>query len=160
MGRLFSWLAERRAPSLIVEVGTAFGVSARYRAEGLKAAASGGRLLTFDPNETWHEIASRHLMDYDEMVDARLGTFEDAIDSCLKPGQTIDIAFIDAIHTNDFVSRQVEILIERLAPRGLILLDDISFSDDMARCWQNWATDHRVLASVAVANRVGFLEFK
>jgi hypothetical protein len=78
----------------------------------------------------------------------------------LGPDEQIDIAFVDAIHTSDFVTPQVEMLIERLARRGLILLDDISFSDDMSRCWQRWATDPRVIASVAVANRVGFLEFK
>ena len=160
MGRLFSWLAERRASALIVEIGTAFGVSARYWAEGLKAGRTGGRLLTFDPNETWHAIASRHLRDYDGIVEAKIGTFEDGIASCLKSGEKIDIAFVDAIHTSEFVSPQVEMLIEYLAPGGLILLDDISFSADMSGCWQRWAIDSRVVTSVAVANRVGFLEFR
>ena len=159
MGRLFSWLAERRRPDLIVEIGTAFGVSARYWAEGLKAA-SAGRLLTFDPNEIWHGIASSHLKDYDGIVEAKLGTFEDSIDECMKPGEKIDIAFVDAIHTSEFVSRQVEMLVKRLASDGFILLDDISFSHDMTRCWERWARDPRVLASVAVANRVGILEFR
>jgi len=159
MGRMFSWLAECRRPSLIVEIGTAFGVSARYWAAGIKAAGA-GRLLTFDPNEIWHGVASTHLKDYGGIAEAKLGTFEDSIDECLKPGEKIDIAFVDAIHTSEFVSRQVEMLIERLAPHGLILLDDISFSDDMTRCWKRWATDPRVLASVAVANRVGILEFR
>ncbi len=160
VGRLFSWLAERRASSLIVEIGTAFGVSARYWAEGLKAAQTGGRLLTFDPNEKWHSIASRHLRDYDGIVEAKVGTFEDEIASVLKSDEKIDIAFIDAIHTSEFVTPQVEMLIQYLAPGGLILLDDISFSADMSGCWQRWATDTRVMASVAVTNRVGFLEFK
>ena len=77
----------------------------------------------------------------------------------MNEGETIDIAFVDAIHTSEFVTPQVELLITLLAPGGLIVLDDISFSDDMCQCWNRWAHDPRVAASVAVGNRVGILEF-
>jgi predicted O-methyltransferase YrrM len=157
MGRFFCWLAEKRAPSLVVEIGTAFGISTRYWAEGIKAA-HGGRLLTFEANDTWHKIASAHLADYEGIVVTNGELFEVSIDSCLRPGEKIDIAFVDAIHTDDAVSRQIEILIQRLNPRGLILVDDISFSDDMKRCWSKWASDARVSASVAVSDRVGIIE--
>lgn len=158
MGRLFCWLAEKRAPSLVVEIGTAFGISTRYWAEGIKAA-NGGRLLTFEANDTWHKIASAHLADYKGIVVTKSELFEASIDSCLKSGEKIDIAFVDAIHTDEVVSRQLEILIQRLNSRGLILVDDISFSEDMKSCWNKWASDARVSASVAVADRVGIIEF-
>src|SRR5262245_59227067 len=57
MGRLFAWLATERRPELIVEIGTAFGVSAMYWATGLQHAGR-GKLLTFDPNPVWHRIAA------------------------------------------------------------------------------------------------------
>jgi hypothetical protein len=85
--------------------------------------------------------------------------FEASIDSCLKSGEKIDIAFVDAIHTDEVVSRQIEILVRHLSPRALVLIDDISFSEDMRRCWNKWASDARVSASVAVADRVGIIEF-
>ena len=158
MGRLFGWIAEKRTPSLVVEIGTAFGISTRYWAEGLKAARA-GRLLTFEPNGAWHKIASTHLADYEGIVVTRAELFETSINSCLAAGEKIDIAFVDAIHTDEVVSRQIELLIQHLNPRGLILVDDISFSDDMKRCWSKWSCDARVSASVAVANRVGIIEF-
>jgi predicted O-methyltransferase YrrM len=158
MGRLFCWLAEKRAPRLVVEIGTAFGISTRYWAEGIKAA-HGGRLLTFEANEVWHNIASAHLADYADIVVTKAEPFEASIDSCLKSGEKIDIAFVDAIHTDEVVSRQIEILVRHLSPRALVLIDDISFSEDMRRCWNKWASDARVSASVAVADRVGIIEF-
>jgi predicted O-methyltransferase YrrM len=158
IGLFFAWLAMQRHRSLIVEFGTAFGISAMYWMAGIEAAG-GGRLLTFEPNERWHAIAADHLRRFNPNIVAVLGTFEERIDDYLRDGEKIDVAFVDAIHTCEFVSTQVELLIPRLAPGGLILLDDISFSDDMKSCWQRWADDPRVVASVAVANRVGVLEF-
>lgn len=158
IGCLFAWLAATRRPWLIVEFGTAFGISAMYWAAGLDQAES-GRLLTFEPNKVWHAIAAARLAKFSSRAVPVLGTFEDKIVDHLKQNETIDIAFVDAIHTSDFVTPQVELLIARLPPGGLIILDDISFSDDMRQCWRRWSDDPRVTASVAVADRVGILEF-
>jgi predicted O-methyltransferase YrrM len=158
IGCLFAWIAATRRPQMIVEFGTAFGISAMYWSAGLDQAGS-GRLLTFEPNEIWHAIAAARLAEFSGRATPVLGTFEDKIADYLGQGETIDIAFVDAIHTSDFVTPQVELLITRLAAGGLIILDDISFSDDMRQCWQRWANDPRVTASVAVADRVGILEF-
>ncbi len=157
MGRLFALLAERRKPDLIIEVGTAFGVSAMYWASGLQRAGR-GKLITFDPNPTWHHIAVGHLNSFGALVEPVLGTFEDEIDARLN-GQKVALAFVDAIHTDAFVSAQIDMLLDRAEPGVIIVLDDISFSDDMKKCWIKWANDKRVSASVSVANRVGIIEF-
>ncbi|MDO8979568.1 MAG: class I SAM-dependent methyltransferase [Afipia sp.] len=157
MGRFFCWLVERRKPDLVVEIGTAFGVSAMYWAHGLQRAGQ-GRLLTFEPNPVWHKIAADHLRIFADFVKPICGTFEDEIDAQAR-GQAISISFVDAIHTSRFVDSQVSRLLERSAPNALIVLDDITFSSDMQACWLRWANDPRVQASVAVDQRVGILEF-
>lgn len=157
MGRLFAWLAERRKPELIVEIGTAFGVSAMYWATGLQKAGR-GQLLTFDPNPAWHDIATSHLRSFGETVEAVCGTFEENIDRHLR-GRTISLAFVDAIHTDEFVSAQVAMLLERTGADCIVVIDDIGFSEDMRSCWIRWASDSRVRSSVAIDNRVGILEF-
>jgi predicted O-methyltransferase YrrM len=158
MGCFFAWLVRQRRPDLVVEFGTAFGISGMYWASGLDEAGN-GRLLTFEPNEVWNTIASGHLRAFSERVVPVLGTFEDNIDR-YRDGETIDIGFVDAIHTDEFVTPQVEMLVERLTPGGLIVLDDISFSGDMRACWERWAEDARVTASVALDARVGVLEMR
>ncbi len=159
IGCLFAWMATMRRPQLIVEFGTAFGISAMYWAAGLDQAGT-GRLLTFEPNEVWYSIAAKHLRDFSSRIDPIFGTFEEHIDDRMTPGEKIDIAFVDAIHTSTFVTAQVELLVARLAPGGIVVLDDISFSDDMRQCWTKLAADPRVSASVAVEDRVGILEFR
>ena len=158
MGRLFAKIAANIKPDLIVEIGTAFGVSAMYWASGLQASGR-GRLVTFDPNPTWHGIAAEHLAGFGPTVETVLGTFEENIDARLM-GQKISIAFVDAIHTDSFVSAQIEMLLLRAAPNAIIVLDDITFSDDMRACWKKWAGDARILSSVSVDDRVGILEFR
>ena len=156
MGCFFTWLVERREPALLVEFGTAFGVSAMYWAAGLDRNGH-GRLLTFEPNETWHSIAKQHLELFSARVVPVAGTFEANIDAH-RNGQTIDIAFVDAIHTSEFVDAQVRLVMDRLSPGGLIVLDDINFSEDMRACWNRWAEDPHVVASLALSERVGLLE--
>ena len=158
MGRLFAWLAEQRHPALVVEIGTAFGVSAMYWAAGLERAG-GGRLLTFEPNPVWQRIAADHLRAFGGVVQSVLGTFEDHVERSLE-GRSIGLAFVDAIHTSAFVDAQVGKLLPHMEPRGLLVLDDIAFSDDMRACWERWACDDRVLASVAVDGRAGILELR
>jgi predicted O-methyltransferase YrrM len=155
-GYLFAWLAAERDPSIVVEFGTAFGISGMYWLAGLKR--SHGRLLTFEPNAIWADIARANLASISANFELVTGTFEECIDSTLPPGQRIDIAFVDAIHTSAFVSRQFDILMPRMTPCGLILFDDINFSADMTSCWYAISRDPRIVASVTIGRRLGIIE--
>jgi predicted O-methyltransferase YrrM len=143
---------------VIVEFGTAFGVSGMYWLSGLQMNAF-GRLLTFEPNEVWARIAGENLSVVSSRFELTVGTFEENIDRVLRPGESIDLAFIDAIHTSEFVRPQFEAVVARLAAGGLVLLDDIDFSRDMRSCWDGIREDDRVAASVEV-ERVGVVELR
>jgi predicted O-methyltransferase YrrM len=54
--------------------------------------------------------------------------------------ETVDIAFIDAIHTPKAVLLQYDILKRIMKPGGLILFDDIGFSEAMKACWEKIAS--------------------
>jgi Predicted O-methyltransferase len=157
MGRLFARLAGARCPEVIVEVGTAFGVSGMYWLAGLESSGS-GRLYTFEPNAAWAEIARDNLDAIGERFELVVGTFEDNVDDHLRNGTRIELAFVDAIHTSEWVEPQFDLIVERIAPGGLVLFDDITFSDDMAECWHRIATDPRVRASASLSRRVGIVE--
>ncbi|WP_144186529.1 O-methyltransferase [Elioraea rosea] len=156
MGRVFAWLAATRRPRVIVEVGTAFGISGMYWVAGLEQAGA-GEVVTFDPNETWHAIAKGNIARISPRATAVPRTMEDAISETLG-GRPVDLCFIDAIHTSEFVRAQLDLILPRLAPGALVLLDDITFSDDMAACWRALAEDKRFRASLALDDRVGLLE--
>jgi predicted O-methyltransferase YrrM len=155
-GRFYSWLVTELRPKVVVEFGTAFGVSGMYWLAGLVQNGE-GELLTFEPNATWRQIALGNLTAVGDRFTSYLGTFEENVEGALD-GRTIDIAFIDAIHTSEWVIPQFEIVCRHLKPGGVVVLDDIDFSDDMALCWRTVVSGLRVAAALRFGNRVGILE--
>ncbi len=156
-GDLFTDLVAHRKPDIIVEFGTAFGVSGMYFLAGLENNQK-GRLFTFEPNRQWADIALKNLQMISQRFALTIGTFEENIDKKILVNEKIDMAFIDAIHTSEFVVPQLELVVQRSGPGALIVLDDISFSEDMKNCWRKISQDRRFCASVALGNHVGILE--
>ena len=157
MGNLFTWLVLRRQPRVIVEFGTAFGTSGMYWLSGLETSRS-GKLFTFEPNAEWAAIARENLLSISSRFELTTGTFEDNLQAVLGSQAPIDIGFIDAIHTTAFVLPQFELVLQRLRPGGLVLFDNIDFSEDMADCWRRVSQDARVRAAVSVAGHLGMVE--
>lgn len=157
IGSLFASIVIDQKPSIIVEFGTAFGVSGMYWLLGLEQNHF-GKLLTFEPNDIWAKVAHYNLSEISNRFELIEGTFEDNIELCLRDGEQIDMAFIDAIHTSEFVFPQFEIVVSRTKPKGLILFDDINFTDDMKQCWEKIAYDNRVKASASIAGHTGIVE--
>ncbi|HUH59520.1 MAG TPA: class I SAM-dependent methyltransferase [Candidimonas sp.] len=157
MGNLYSELVSVTKPATIVEFGTAFGVSGMYFLAGL-AHNGRGKLFTFEPNKLWADIARQNLSAIGAEFELVNGTFEDNVKTTLPASQTIDLAFIDAIHTREFVICQLEIVLTRAAAGAIVILDDINFSDSMKTCWEEVSADPRFVASVKLGNRVGMLE--
>ncbi len=116
-----------------------------------------GTLFSFEPNEEWAVVARRNLAAIGARFDLAVGTFEELVDRQLGD-RPIDIALIDAIHESTIVHRQYAMVLERLAPRGLVLLDDVDFSPDMASCWDAISRDARVAASLVLQHRLGIVE--
>jgi len=158
IGSFYADLVEKRMPELVVEFGTAFGVSGMYWLAGLERIQR-GHLLTFEPNTEWAELARRNLSSISTRFESISGTFEENIDLYRKNKQ-IDVAFIDAIHTSEFVSKQFELVVERLSPGGIVVLDDIDYSDDMKNCWETIAQDSRVSCSARLGGHVGIVELE
>lgn len=158
MGSLYAELIRDRKPNLVVEFGTAFGVSGMYWLAGLEQSEN-GQLLTFEPNTEWAVLAQKNLSAISTRYKSITGTFEENIDT-YRNNQLIDVAFIDAIHTSEFVSKQLELVLERLSPGGIVILDDIDYSDDMRSCWITISQDARVSCSAALAGHVGIVQIQ
>jgi predicted O-methyltransferase YrrM len=157
MGNLFTHLVKCKRAENVIEFGTAFGVSGMYFLAGLKDN-NFGQLLTFDPNDVWAKLANENLKQIGHPYKLTIGTFEDNIDKVLPKDQHIDVAFIDAIHTQEFVLPQLETLLKYSKPGTIIILDDINFSKDMEECWRKVSRDSRFKSAVTVGDRVGIVE--
>jgi predicted O-methyltransferase YrrM len=156
-GRFYVQLARRFRPWTVVEIGTAFGVSGMYWLAGL-AANRRGRLVTFDPNRQWQEIARANLAAVSPRFTAVADTFEAGFEAAKirfgRPG----IAFIDGIHVGEIVKAQAELLLPRLAGRWILVFDDIRFNAGMYRCFREIEQAEGVVSAVEIESRVGILE--
>lgn len=154
-GRLYVWLVDRLNAQNVVEFGTAFGASGMYWLSGLKH--TGGRLFTFEPNDIWASFAVDNLTAISNNFTLVNGTFEENAEKTLT-SSSIDIGFIDAIHTKDFVLSQLILLRKYMRPGGIVILDDVNFSDDMRSCWEQVSNEEYVKGSLAVSTRIGMIE--
>lgn len=157
VGRFYAWAATDKKPNLIVEFGTAFGVSGMYWLAGIEANGS-GHMLTFEPNPIWADIARSNLARISDKFTLTVGTFEDNLAVVDQFPAKIDMAFIDAIHTSDFVFAQLDLVERRCAPGAIIILDDITFSDDMRACWRTVSKRDRYTAIAEIGGRSGLIE--
>lgn len=120
-------LAAFLAPAVIVEAGTYRGHMALAIANTLIQMGHAAKIYTADPADfgVGKFIVGRkfsHMIEYHN---------SDYLDMLPKvPGQ-IDLAFIDASHTDNSHMRlqHTTATFERLAPGGLILIDDIAATD-------------------------------
>ncbi len=104
----------------VVEVGTFTGYSSICLARGL---GPGGRLTCFDLSEKWTAIARRYWekAGVADRIELKIGLAAERLRE-LPADRPVDLAFIDADKPN--YSVYYEILMSRLAPGGLILVDN------------------------------------
>jgi predicted O-methyltransferase YrrM len=123
-GAFMSVLAATLRPKFAVEVGTFTGYSALCVARGL---ADGGRLLCCDINEEWTAIGRDHwqMAGVDDRIDLVIAPALDTL-RALPDQPAIDFAFIDADKPG--YRAYYEEILSRLAPQGLILVDNTLWS--------------------------------
>ncbi len=107
-----------------VEVGTFTGYSSLAIARGL---APGGRLLCCDVSEEWTAVARAHwaMAGVEDRIELRVAPALDTL-RALPAEPVVDLAFIDADKAN--YAAYYEELLARLAPNGVILVDNVLWS--------------------------------
>jgi predicted O-methyltransferase YrrM len=62
--------------------------------------------------------------------------------------ERIDVAYVDANHTYEATMRYVDFLLPRMPEKGVLVLDDIHYSEEMERAWDELKCDARVTTSM------------
>ncbi len=157
IGKFFVWLLVKKKPNIIVEIGTAFGISGMYWLSGIESL-NHGKLITFEPNIAWAGVAIKNLALIGKRFNVVVGKFEDLFNEYFPKEQEINIAFIDAIHTSEAVDVQLGLILKRIPKGGLVVFDDICFSPDLSAYWRKIANDERFAASIEIDNKIGIIE--
>ena len=141
-GAFMTMLASLLQPRFAVEIGTFTGYSALCVA---KALPPGGRLLCCDVSEEWTAIARDHWerAGLADRIELRIAPALDTLRS-LPDEPAIDFAFIDA-DKQSYIAYYEE-LVPRLSERGVILVDNVLWSGNVADPGQNDSTTEELRA--------------
>lgn len=147
-GRFLFRLVRERRPSTCLELGTSLGLSASYQAAALDLNGK-GRLLTVEVSEPLSRLASANLQRLGaSRAEVRLGGFQDVLGALLSEIAPVDFAFIDGNHLEDRTIEYFEQIAPCASAGAILIFDDISWSDGMARAWATIQSSDKVVSTV------------
>lgn len=140
-------------PCLVVEFGSALGVSGSYLAAAL-ASNGEGALVTVEGSASRSGVAAASIESVAPgVVRARVSLFDDAFEE-LAGAQ---LFFNDGNHQPEAVLRYADEAVARMQRPATILVDDVEhFSTAMTGAWRNLRADRR-FSEAAEAGGVGML---
>ena len=163
---------EEKRPLQILELGTSLGITTAYLAsvdsrnkvvtmEGseavLRVAQGVWKMLKLENiewiqgniDDTLYNIYSVQNSDVRvQRSDVRIQNSEFRCQSSEAKGEKIDLAYVDANHTYEATMRYADFLLNRLTEKGILVLDDIHYSEQMERAWSELKADPRVTTSM------------
>jgi len=112
-----------------LELGTAYGMSALFILEALKAYGKSGRLTTVEVSEPQFSLSSSMLeRRYGAAVSCQFGWTHSVLPNLVKSLGRIDFMFHDCGHAGEDYVRDFSQVSDILAPGAVVLFDDI--------CWK------------------------
>ncbi len=153
-------LIRELSPRSCLELGTGLGLSAAYQAAALELNDS-GLLVTLEGAQAWAVVAEQGLDELGLAGRARVerGSIDDVLPPLAAELAPIDYAFLDADHSEKATVKHFEFVLPHLAPGAVVLLDDITHSEDMARAWAAIGNNERASASMALG-RMGVVAIR
>ena len=81
-----------------------------------------------------------------ENIEWQQGNIDDTLYIRARDG--LDLVYVDANHTYEATMRYVNYLLPKMNEKGMIVVDDIHYSQDMERAWEDLKKDERVTSSM------------
>ena len=149
---------EEKRPLQILELGTSLGITTAY----LASPDSRNRVLTMEGSEAvlrvaqgvWKMLKLENIEWIQGNIDDtlyniyRVQNSDVRVQSSEAKGERIDLAYVDANHTYEATMRYADFLLNRLTEKGILVLDDIHYSEQMERAWSELKADPRVTTSM------------
>jgi len=151
---LFYRIAKYIGAERILELGTSMGISSLYL-----ASVENSKVITFEGNPGMIDIALTNF-EYFKQKNIELieGNIDQTLPDHLQDPSKIDFALIDANHKFEPTIRYFNMLARRMADTGIIVVDDINYSPDMAKAWSEIKKHDLVYGSIDL-HRCGILFF-
>ncbi len=138
-------------PRLCLEMGTSLGITAAYQAAALSLNGA-GRLVTLEGADTIATLARENLSGLGlTNVTMVVGRFQDTLEGVLREHHLLDYAFVDGHHDEHATVRYFRQILPALAPKAVLVFDDIEWSSGMQRAWKAIAADSSVALAINLA---------
>lgn len=147
--RLLFRMVQQWQPGSILELGTCFGVTTAYLANGNKNA----QVFTMEGAPAIAAVA-RHNFSELQLSNIELieGNFDDRlpglIDRLRSEGQHLDFVFIDGNHRKEPTLRYFQELLPLVTENSVIVFDDIHWSAGMEEAWEEIKSRPEVTLSI------------
>lgn len=142
--RLVTFMGQNeKRPLEILELGTSLGITTAY----LASADSKNIVTTLEGSEAVLKVAQgvwRALKL--ENIFWQQGNIDDTL--YLYARESLDVAYVDANHTYEATMRYADYLLPRISANGMLVIDDIHYSEEMERAWKELKDDPRVSTSM------------
>ncbi len=132
-GTLLHHIIQHFKPKIILELGTAAGISSAYMAFGYPLA----QIYTIDGDPKAVEIAQITMDSLDlSQVHIRKGSFSEILPQLLPQLTSVDCLFIDGHHDGQACKEYIDFICAQAVKKpSVIIIDDIRWSKDMYSAW-------------------------
>lgn len=147
-GRLLHKLVRDNAPRKCLELGTCLGISSAFISSALSLNGA-GRLVTLEGSRSRSTYAQSVLKSLDlPDIDHVVGPFNRTLRPLLQDYQKFDFCYIDGHHDGTATIKYFESISSVLADGSIVVIDDITWSDDMNRAWNTICDKEEVALTV------------
>lgn len=136
-GELLYRICKHYQPQTCLELGTNLGFSTLYQLAGLNTS----RFITIEGAPELAKRAQLHFDQFGFQPEVRVGEFSEQLTQLLADHTlTFDYIFIDGNHKYEAVTKYVNLLLPRLNKNGMLIVDDIRWSNGMEKAWKEIST--------------------
>lgn len=147
-GRLLHKLVRDNAPIKCLELGTCLGISTAFISSALLLNGK-GQLVTLEGSSSRSAYAGQVLNALDlPDIEFVTGPFSQTLEPLLENYQEIDFCYIDGHHDGDATIDYFEKISSVLSDGAIVVIDDITWSDDMNRAWNTIRDKEEVALTV------------
>jgi predicted O-methyltransferase YrrM len=154
--RVLAAIARHSQSRQLLELGTSLGLTTAY----LATSSSDVRVVTIEGASAIARIAAANWQTMKvSNIQSVQGAFDEALPTVLKEMRRVDFALIDGNHRYEPTMRYVRQMLQVVHEETVIVLDDIHWSEEMERAWNECAALPEVSLSLDFFD-FGVLYFK